>query len=124
MSLFDEQAFADALNGDGEFALSARYLDGAMKLCFDDSALLLRFRDGRLAGMGPAELFDAADVTITGPVASWREFLKPQPRPFFHDMFAALVREDFRWYGDSTTLFAYYGAFRRMFQLMREHATL
>ncbi len=124
MTLFDEQAFAEALNRDGEFAIAARFLDGALKLYFDDQALLLRFRDGRLAGMSVPSLFDTADVTIKGPLVSWRELLQPMPRPFFHDMFAAIVRNEFQWYGNAETFFAYYGAFRRMFQIMRDHATV
>jgi hypothetical protein len=122
MELFDVRAFTEAVNRDGEFQIAGRFLDGALKLQFGDEALLLRFRDGKMAGVGKPTLFDSADITIRGPLASWREFLKPLPRPFFHDMFAAIVRNEFDWAGDSETFFAYYGAFRRMFQIMREHA--
>lgn len=123
MALFDLQAFKEAVNRDGEFQITGRFLDGALKLYFGEEALLLRFRDGKLTGIGQPALFDSADVTIKGPAASWREFLKPLPKPFFHDMFAAIVRKEFEWAGNSETFFAYYGAFRRMFQIMREHAT-
>jgi hypothetical protein len=122
MELFDVQAFKEAVNRDGEFQIAGRFLDGALKLHFGDDALLLRFRDGKMTGIGHPTLFDSADITIRGPVASWREFLKPLPKPFFHDMFAAIVRKEFDWAGDSETFFAYYGAFRRMFQIMREYA--
>jgi hypothetical protein len=123
MELFDVRAFREAVNRDGEFQIAARFLDGALKLHFGDEALLLQFRDGQIAGVRQPTLFDSADITIRGPVASWLEFLKPRPRPFFHDMFAAIVRKEFDWAGDSETFFAYYGAFRRMFQIMRQHAT-
>lgn len=119
MTLFDVQAFKEAVNRDGEFQIAGRFLDAALKLQFGEEALLLRFRDGKLTSIGEPTLFDSADVTIRGPIASWREFLKPLPKPFFHDMFAAIVREEFDWAGDSETFFAYYGAFRRMFQIMR-----
>jgi len=122
MELFDVAAFTAALNGDGEFRIAGRFLDGALKLHFGDDALLLRFRDGKMTGISEPALFDTADITIRGPVQSWREFLKPLPKPFFHDMFAAIVRKEFDWAGDSETFFAYYGAFRRMFQIMRAHA--
>lgn len=123
MSLFDAQKFQAALNQDGEFKIAARFLDGALKLQFDNDALLLKFRDGQLTTMGIPALFDTADVTIKGPVANWQELLKPLPKPFFHDMFAAIVRQQFEWSGNSETFFAYYGAFRRMFQIMRDNAT-
>ena len=123
MSLFNQAAFQEAVNRDGEFKIAARFLDGAMKLYFDEQPLLLKFRDGQLVAMGPANKFDSADVTIKGPIASWKEFLQPIPRPFYHDMFAAIVRNAFEWSGSSETFFAYYGAFRRMFQIMRDNAT-
>lgn len=123
MSLFDAQKFQAALNQDGEFKIAARFLDGALKLQFDNDALLLKFRDGQLTTMVIPALFDTADVTIKGPVANWQELLKPLPKPFFHDMFAAIVRQQFEWSGNSETFFAYYGAFRRMFQIMRDNAT-
>jgi hypothetical protein len=122
MTLFNQARFVDAVNTDGEFAIAARYLNGALKLCFDGDSLLLTFRDGRLAQITPGAKFDSADVTIKGPADAWREFLQPVPRPFFHDMFAAIVRDEFEWFGNAETFFAYYGAIRRMFQLMRESA--
>lgn len=122
MTLFNAQAFQTALNEDGEFKIAGRFLDGALKLHFADEALLLKFRDGQLVSMSKPSLFDTADVVIKGPLSSWQEFLKPKPRPFFHDMFAAIVRQQFEWSGNSETFFAYYGAFRRMFQIMRDHA--
>ena len=122
MTLFNAQAFQSALNEDGEFKIAGRFLDGALKLHFADEALLLRFRDGQLVAMSTPSLFDSADVVIKGPLSSWQEFLQPKPRPFFHDMFAAIVRQQFEWSGNSETFFAYYGAFRRMFQIMRDHA--
>ncbi len=122
MKLFNAQNFQTALNQDGEFKIAGRFLDGALRLQFDEQALLLKFRDGRLTEMVTPALFDSADINITGPLSSWQEFLKPIPKPFFHDMFAAIVRKQFQWSGDSETFFAYYGAFRRMFQIMRDHA--
>jgi hypothetical protein len=122
MELFDARAFREAVNRDGEFQIAGRFLDAALKLHLGDDALLLRFRDGKMTEIGPPALFDGADITIRGPIDGWREFLKPVPKPFFHDMFAAIVRKEFEWSGDSETFFAYYGAFRRMFQIMREHA--
>ena len=122
MAFFNAEAFQQALNADGEFKLAARFLDCALKLQFDDQAILFTFKEGQLTGMGTPSLFDTSTVAISGPAAAWRELLKPVPKPFFHDMFAAIVRRQFSWSGDSETFFAYYGAFRRMFQIMRQHA--
>ncbi len=123
MALFNQATFHDAVNRDGEFQLAGRFLNGALKLYFGDDSMLLNFRDGKLAAMTAGAKFDSADVTIKGSIANWQEFLKPIPRPFFHDMFAAIVRDKFEWAGNSETFFAYYGAFRRLFQLMRDCAT-
>jgi hypothetical protein len=47
-----------------------------------------------------------------------------EPKPFYHDLFAAVTRHDFEWGGDVKLWFAYYGALRQMFWLMRHHVTL
>jgi hypothetical protein len=124
MALFNQAAFQQAVNTDGEFAIAGRFLNSALKLYFDNDSLLLTFRDGKLAKMEPGVKFDSAAVTIRGSDKNWRQLLQPIPRPFFHDMFAAIVRDEFTWAGDADIFFAYYGAFRRMFQLMRDCATL
>lgn len=120
MPLFNQTQFIEVVNEDGEFQIAARYLNGALKLYFEKDSLLLSFRDGKLTTVTPGAKFDSADVTIRGSLSNWEAFLQPIPRPFFHDMFAAIVRDEFEWGGNSETFFAYYGAFRRMFQLMRQ----
>jgi hypothetical protein len=122
MALFDEARFMSRLAEDGEFRLAARYFNGALKLFFGDESRLLTFRDGQLTALAPGVMFDSADVTIRGPVAHWQAFLQPVPPPFFHDIFAGIVSRNFEWFGNAETFFAYYGAFRRLFQLMRECA--
>ncbi|MGK2915842.1 MAG: hypothetical protein ACSLE5_15580 [Porticoccaceae bacterium] len=117
-----KRSVIDAVNADGEFQISARFLDGALKLYFENDSLLFKFRDGKLATITPGQKFDSVGVTIKSSLANWREFLKPIPRPFLHDMFAAIMRNEFEWAGNSETFLAYYGAFRRMFQLMRQCA--
>ncbi len=123
MPLFNQSRFLEAVNADGEFKIAARFFNGALKLYFEKESLLLKFRDGTLLAISPGQKFDSADITIRGSLANWEEFLKPIPRPFLHDMFAAIVRDEFDWAGNSETFFAYYGALRRMFQLMRQCAT-
>jgi len=124
MAMFDKDAFVRSVNSDPEFALAGRYLNGAVKLEMGGDAVLLTFRDGKLSKLSEPTLFDSADVVIRGSEDDWREFLQPVPKPFYHDMFAAVVRHGFEWSGDMVTLFAYYGAFRRMFDVMRENATV
>lgn len=124
MAMIDKDAFVASLNQDPEFAVACRFFTGSLKLDMGDDPVLLKFRDGKLDELRTAETFDSADVAIRGSEEDWREFLQPVPKPFYHDMFAAIVREGFEWSGDVVTLFAYYGAFRRMFDVMRENATL
>jgi hypothetical protein len=124
MAMIDKDAFVASVNSDPEFALAGRFLNSTMKLDMGDDPILLTFRDGKLANLSEATLFDSADVGIKGSAEDWREFLQPIPKPFYHDMFAAVVREGFEWSGDVVTMFAYYSAFRRMFDVMRENATV
>mgnify|MGYP005675531119 CR=1 FL=1 len=124
MAMIDKDAFVAAVNSDPEFSVAGRFFNGSMKLEMGDDPVLIKFLDGKISNLGEANTFDAADVAIKGSAEDWHEFLQPIPKPFYHDMFAAVVREGFEWSGDVVTLFAYYGAFRRMFDVMRQNATL
>jgi hypothetical protein len=44
----------------------------------------------------------------------------PVPRPFYQDPFGAALHHAVSLGGDSETLFAYYGALRRVIEILRE----
>ena len=119
-----EKSFLDAVNGDPEFRLAARYWNGTFRLTLGPGeAYLFRVRDGELAGMNHEPTpFDAFDFEIAGPAEGWKELLSETPRPFFQDVASAVVREGFTLGGDVESFFAYHAALRRVIAVMRRAA--
>ena len=131
MDLVDLERFKASVNEDPEFKIAGRFWDGTIKVGMGDQELILRVRDGKLQDVleptDPNDMLQQLydwDIQVVGPEAEWRRFLQPEPQPFYHDLFAAVVRHDFAWGGDMEMWYAYYGALRRMFELMRESATV
>lgn len=122
MALVDLSRWRDAVDHDAEFRLAARFWSGRVRLGMGDRAILVRVADGRLVDVDAEPTpFDPFDFEIAAPEEDWREFLRPVPRPFFQDVFAASVHHRFRMGGDLDSLYAYYPATRRMLELMRDH---
>lgn len=122
--LFDPERVRALANADPEFTLAARAWNMTVRLDVGDAPYVLEIRDGRIAGFVALDSAQAArlghDVRIAAPVEDWRQFLRPIPRPFFQDLFAALEREHFEFEAsDPFHFMAYYPAARRLFELMR-----
>ncbi len=122
--LFDPERVRARANDDPEFTIAAR--DWNMKLRIDvgDTPYVVEIRDGRITSFAAVDSAQASrvrhDALIAAPIDDWREFLRPAPRPFFQDLFAALEREHFRLEaGDPFHFLAYYPAARRLFDIMR-----
>ena len=121
-ALFDEEAFRRGLEDDAELALGAKFLDGAIRVRFGERAMLVGFRDGKLAELREASPFDSSFLDVSAPESEWREFLKPVPPPFYHHIFPAVLCHRFDWSGDLEKAFAYMPALNRMFDILRAAA--
>ncbi len=122
--LFDPDRVRARANDDPEFTLAARHWNMTIRLDVGEAPYMLEIRDGRITGFVAIDSAHAArlghDVRIAAPARDWREFLRPVPRPFFQDLFAALEREHFEFQANDPFHFmAYYPAARRLFELMR-----
>ena len=122
--LFDPERVRARANDDPEFTMAARFWNVTLRLDVGETPYLLEIRDGRIAGFVALGAEQAArlgyDTRITAPAGEWAEFLRPAPRPFFQDLFAALEREHFHLEAnDSFHFMAYYPAARRLFEIMR-----
>lgn len=112
-----------ALQNDPEFNIAARYLTCRIRLQVDDCYLSVVVADGHVIDVIDAMTgFDPYDIVLSGPVAVWRGILEPVPAPFYQDFWSARFKHGFRTEGDLDTLCAYYGAIRRMGDLMRDIA--
>ncbi len=120
----NERALLDAINGDPEFRLAARYWNGSFRFSIGSGeAYVFRVRDGALVDLNPTPtVFDPWDFEIAGPAEGWSEIFAPVPRPFYQDVASAILRHGFTLGGDVESFFAYHAALRRVVAVMRRLA--
>ncbi|MGW5239201.1 hypothetical protein ACWEOW_09750 [Monashia sp. NPDC004114] len=104
----------EALNGDPEFALQARYWTTQFRLTTDSQSLLVTLRDGVVTSVDSlATPFDTWDFQLAGTDEQWANLLAATPPPFYQDYYAAMLYHGFRIEGDMRQIMAYYPAIRR-----------
>jgi hypothetical protein len=120
MSLIDIDNFYASVNEDPEFLIAARYWDILFKIDMGENKLILKIQDGKVIDVNrrPAR-DDPWAFKISATSQEWEEFLKPIPKPFYHDIYAASIHHGFVYEGDLESMYAYYPAIRRMFEIMR-----
>jgi hypothetical protein len=121
MAFPDPTRLSARLDSDRELARCTRFWTGALHLGVGAQRWRLRFDNGRFAG---AEATDASpgprDVEIAAAPAEWDKLLAKVPTPFYQDPFGASLHHAVSLGGDPETLFAYYGALRRVVEILRE----
>lgn len=118
--MFDANRVREIANADFEFTNAARFWDAVITIDIGPERYVLEMQSGGIARL---ELERSAgsqhQVRIAAQSESWAEFLKPAPRPFFHDLFAAMTREGFIVEGNAHEWGPYYPALRRFFEIVR-----
>jgi hypothetical protein len=115
---------AAEIAADAEFGIAARYWTVRLRLQIGATQLSIRLADGQVVNVTDvATGFDPYDIVLSAPEQTWLEILQPVPRPFYQDFWSAAARHDFRLEGDLDSLCAYYGAVRRLCDLLRAHVT-
>jgi hypothetical protein len=108
------------LRQDPEWALAARFWTARIGFFVDDEQHSMTIENGQAVSFrsdGPAS--PSSTLRIGGPSASWRELLRPVPRPFFQDFLPASLHHGFVCEGDLESFYAYYGAISRILVAMR-----
>jgi hypothetical protein len=125
MSLIDIDNFYAVVNNDPEFLIAARFWDMSFKIEMGESRLILKIQDGKIAEVNRRPARDEPwAFKISAPAEDWEKFLKPTPGPFYHDMYAASIHHGFVCEGDLESMYAYYPAVRRMFEIMRSSVSV
>ncbi len=106
-------------NADAEFRLAARFWSTRIALRDESAGQLVKIEDGRIVEVRPCEQDAACDVSISASREEWERFLEPVPRPFYQDLWGAWTRHGFELEGDLDSLYPYYPALRRLFDLVR-----
>ena len=121
---FPPQALRQALNGDPEFRLAARYWNGALEFHIGEQRCVVNLTEGEVTEVGDSVSGPAAPVVISAPEEDWAKLLELAPRPFYQDFHAASAHHGFRLGGDVETLWAYYAAVRRSADILRAVAVV
>ena len=113
----------DAVNVDPEFRIAARFWNATVRLDMGGDALLLCIEKGQIAevvtGAQVFTFLTPVNIIIRAPVVEWQKFLEPIPQPFYVDLWGATAHHDFQVSGDMESMYAYYPAIRRLFDIMR-----
>jgi hypothetical protein len=111
----------ERINRDPEFRIAARYMSQDILFEADGQQCIFKVCDGVVTDIvvNPS-LMDPWDFFIKAPEKSWELFLQSIPPPFFHSVFGAAIREDFKFGGNVEAMFAHYWATQRMLAIMRQ----
>lgn len=122
MSMFNASAVARTANADHEFRYAARHWNAVLRVDVGGQNYIVKIGDGRITDLAPLKPGEPVecDVRIAAPLDDWREFLKPVPKPFYLDLMGASIRHGFHFEGDLIgSLYPYYRAISRLFEIMR-----
>ncbi len=121
MGFPDPTRLAAIFGADRELARSARFWSGSLHLGVGARSYALEFEAGRFVRVAAAASAPGPrDLAITAAAEEWEKLLAPVPPPFYQDPFGASLHHAVSLGGDSETLFAYYGALRRVIEILRE----
>jgi hypothetical protein len=111
----------ERINSDPEFHIAARTMSQDILISADEKQCIFKVREGVMTEivLNPSPM-EPWDFFIKAPEKSWKLFLQSVPPPFFHSLFGAALREDFRFGGDIEAMFAHYWPTQRMLAIMRE----
>lgn len=113
----------EVANRDPEFRLAARFWNTALRLEMGNEALLLRIEKGQIAellsGHQAFAFLTQVNIVVSAPTNDWQKFLERIPKPFYVDLWGAMTHHGFKVGGDMESLYAYYPAVRRLFDIMR-----
>ena len=104
----------------GGRTLGDRALRAGLALVCGAEAQRLTVSHGRMIATEADALDSDADVTISAASADWNALLEPVPRPFYHDLQAAMAHHGFKMNGEMRHTAAYYPAIRRLIDILRE----
>lgn len=111
----------ERINSDPEFRIAAKYMSQDILIAADDQQCIFKVRDGVITKImvNPSPM-EPWDFFIKAPEKSWELFLRLLPPPFFHSLFGATIREDFRFGGNVEAMFTHYWATQRMLTILRQ----
>ena len=116
------EALREAVADDAELSVTGRWCTLNIALVVGEETILLRLREGKVAGVVPNPGIDASwSVTLRGLSEDWRAFLRPEPPPFHHDLLAMNTRvPSFSIEGDRKAFVRHLRVLRRVFEIAQK----
>ena len=101
---------------DGEFALTARYWTGGLRLEIGEAVLEMSLENGSPCLEAPGQRPNT--IALSGPSELWNQLLAPIPPRFLNDL-GPLVDRGIQFTGDRVLYAQYFGAIMRAIELLR-----
>ena len=121
MAFPDPTRLSATFSSDRELARCARFFTGSLHLGVGARRYALEFEGGRFVRAAAVDAEPGPrDLALSAAADEWEKLLAPRPLPFYQDPFGASLHHAVSLGGDSETLFAYYGALRRVIEILRE----
>jgi hypothetical protein len=116
------EALREAVAEDAELSVTGRWCTLNVALVVGEETVLLRLREGKVAGAIPApDIGVSWSVTLRGSPEDWRAFLRPEPPPFHHDLLAMSTRvPSFSIEGDRKAFVRHLRVLRRVFEIAQK----
>ena len=113
------EALREAVANDAELSVTGRWCTLNVALVVGEETVLLRLREGKIAGVVPDPDIGASwSVTLRSTSEDWRTFLQPEPPPFYHDLLAMSRRvPSFSIEGDRKAFVRHLRVMRRVFEI-------
>ena len=111
----------EKLNQDKEFLLTSRFWYCDIRFVVGDDLYFMHIENGKVTSfVKGTQGFDPYTINIGGPVEVWEQMVVENPRPFYHDWFAASFHHEFEFGGDLEAAYAYYYSIRRINAMIGE----
>ena len=114
------EALASKVNADERLVWRGRHVSTSFLLQVDQAEYVIQIVAGRIAAVkkGPFPIADWV-FALRASEASWAEFLKPVPKPGFHDVMAMLKLKHLKMEGDLYPLMSHLLYFKDVLASMR-----
>jgi hypothetical protein len=89
------EVLPDAANRDGEFRIAARFWDCTLRIDEGGRGNTIQIENGRITAVEPAGAGTSWDLRIAAPAEEWEKLLARVPRPFYQDLYGAVMHHGF-----------------------------
>ena len=108
-----------AVSDDRELSVIGKWSTLNFALRVNEDVFMVRLREGKVEEVtAEPDMNDSCDFTLVGTLEDWKNFLREEPPPFYHDLLAMNVRiPTFSIEGDLHAFIQHIKTVKRLFQV-------